>query len=156
MFCPKCGAADQLPETYCRQCGIFLPDLEKAAKPKNTPEEHVKVNSVLSALTIIASLTLAILLYSMLAFRQDTHPLIYVTAGLLIAIGVWHIQTFYRTLQLRKHFKNRKRESEEARQRDSIEGLPTGKFLSEADRSYAVPASVTEHTTTGLSEKVPR
>lgn len=153
MFCPKCGKPDQTPETFCRQCGVFLPDFSKPGKPKNTPEEHVKVNTVLSALTIVASFTLAILLYTMLAFRPETHPLIYVTAGLLIAIGVWHIQTLYRILQLRKHFKNKKRESVEARQ---IEGPQTRKFFNETDPGHAVPLSITEHTTTKLSEKVPR
>jgi len=50
------------------------------------------------------SFTLSILLF---AVRPGTHPLIYVTAGLLIAIGAWHIQTFIRTQQLKKQWKRR-------------------------------------------------
>src|ERR1700736_5025940 len=107
MFCPRCGKAEQLPETYCRQCGLFLPDLSKPVKHERPPEEHLKANTVLSLLTIIASFTLSILLYAFLGFRSDTHPLIYATAGLLLAIGGWHIQTFIRTRRLKEQWKRR-------------------------------------------------
>lgn len=153
MFCPKCGSPEQLPETYCRRCGIFLPDPDKKAKPRNTPQEHVKVNMVLSSLTIVASFTLAILLYSILGFRQSTHPLIYVTAALLIAMGIWHVQTLYRTLQLRKHFRANRPEINLVGGADSIETAPTGKFLNEPVLSDFVPASVTERTTLHLVER---
>ncbi len=76
MYCPKCGIADQKPETYCRRCGIFLPDLTKPGKQNNSPEIHVLANTVLSTMTIAVSLALSILLFSVLAFRPDTHPLI--------------------------------------------------------------------------------
>jgi hypothetical protein len=155
MFCPKCGNPDQQPEAYCRKCGIFLPDLDKRVK-KDTPQEHVKVNLVLSSMTIAVSFILAILLYAMLAFRESTHPLIYVTAGLLIAMGIWHIQTLYRTLQLRKHFRNKRFEAEGVELPASVEGVPTGKFLNEPDLSDAIPASVTETTTKHLGEKIKR
>ena len=85
MFCPKCGNADQAPETYCRQCGLFLPDIDKAVKKEAPAEENIKVNTVLSMMTVITCFVLATLLYSILGFRPDTHPLIYATAGLLIA-----------------------------------------------------------------------
>ena len=107
MFCPKCGQADQTAETYCRQCGTFLPDLSKPVKRESPPEENIKVNSVLSMMTVIVSFTLAILLYSFLGFRENTHPMIYVTAGLLIAMGAWHIQTFIRTRRLKRQWKQR-------------------------------------------------
>ena len=146
MFCPKCGKSEQTPESYCRKCGVFLPDLSKPLKKSQTPEEHVKINTVLSAMTVVASFTLAILLYSMLAFRPDTHWLIYMTAGLLIAIGGWHIQSLWRTHQLRKHFKKNQRPPE-------IEGVAakTGNLLQQADFENVIP-TVTDHTTKLLSE----
>ena len=107
MYCPNCGKAGQSPETYCRQCGLFLSDFSRSAKQEASPEENLKVNSVLSLLTIIASFTLAILLYAILGFRENTHWLVYATAGLLIAIGAWHIQTFVRTRQLRRQWQRR-------------------------------------------------
>src|SRR5471030_2237280 len=105
MFCPKCGNPNQSPETYCRQCGTFLPDLSKASKRESPPEEHIKVNTVLSLMTVVVSFTLAILLYALLGFRDSTPPIIYAAAGLLIAMGSWHIQTFIRTRKLKKQWK---------------------------------------------------
>jgi len=147
MFCPKCGNADQSPETYCRKCGTFLPDLTKPPKGPIKPEEHVKVNLVFSAMTIVACFSLAILLYSILAFRDDTHWLIYATAGLLTAMGFWHTQTLWRSILLRRHF------AKNVRMQEVDDGAPvTGKLLNEADFENVVPASVVDHTTKHLSE----
>jgi hypothetical protein len=152
MFCPKCGKADQSPETYCRQCGTFLPDLSKPTKQHVPPEQHVKVNSVVSVMTIVTCFTLAILLYVFLGFRESTHPLIYLTSGLLLAMGVWHIQTLIRGLMLRKHFKKQKQSQ------DVIIDKPvtTDKLLEQPDFENMVPASVTDHTTRHLSETKPK
>lgn len=143
MFCPKCGQPDQTPESYCRQCGTYLPDLSKPAKTSTTPEVHFKANIVLTVMTIVTCITLAILLWSMLAFRPDTHPLIYVTAGLMMAMSIWHVQTLWRTLLLRKHFKRTtiKRELKPGAAQS------TDKLLDPADLENIVPASVTERTT---------
>ena len=154
MYCPRCGRAEQVPEAFCRQCGLFLPDLSKPVKREIPPEEHLKANTVLNALTIVVSFTLAILLF---AIVPDKHPLIYATAGLLIAIGAWHIQTFIRTQKLKKQWKRR------APLKEIEAGLPeterafksasTAKLLDQADFGNTVPASVTEHTTRHLAEK---
>lgn len=157
MFCPRCGKAEQLPETYCRQCGIFLPDLSKPVKRERPPEEHLKANTVLNLLTIIVSFTLSILLYSFFGFRSDTHPLIYVTAGFLIAIGGWHIQTFIRTRQLKKQWKRRTPLTETKASlhetHPAFESASTAKLLDQADFVDAFPASVTENTTKHLAER---
>jgi uncharacterized membrane protein YvbJ len=42
MFCPKCGNPNQRPETFCCQCGIFLPDYDKLRRKETSPEEHLK------------------------------------------------------------------------------------------------------------------
>ena len=151
MFCPKCGKADQSAETYCRQCGTFLPDLTKPAKRETPPEENIKVNSVLSMMTVIVSFTLAILLYIFLGFRDNTHPLIYATAGLLIAMGAWHIQTFIRARRLKRQWKRRvtPMENESA----TLDSAATDKQLEIPDFENIVPTSVTDHTTKHLTEK---
>jgi len=159
MFCPRCGKAEQLPETYCRQCGLFLPDLSKPSKRELPPEEHLKANTVLSSLTIVASFTLAILLYAFFGFRSDTHPLIYVTA-FLIAIGGWHIQTLIRTLKLKKQWKRRAplTEIQAALQetQPAFESASSPKSLGQADFADTLPASVTENTTRHLAERPQR
>ena len=152
MFCPKCGKSEKSAETYCRQCGTFLPDLSKPLKKRESPpEEHIKVNSVLNMMTIIVSFTLAILLYVFVALGWDTHILIFVTAGLLIAIGGWHIQTFIRTRKLRKQLKaiglvSKKKE----RSAEPVEQTP--KMLDAADFGDMVLPSVTDHTTKHLAD----
>ena len=149
MYCPKCGKADQSPETYCRQCGVFLPDLSKPLKTGHTPQEHVTANIVLTSMTIVVAFTLAILLWTILGFRGNTHPLIYATAGLLFAMGIWHIQTLWRMLMLRKHFKKGKRAQD-----IEIHGgtVDTDKLLEPSDFENMVPASVTDRTTKHLAE----
>ena len=155
MFCPRCGKAEQLSETYCRQCGFFLPNLSKPVKLERTPEEHLNANTVLNLLTIVVSFTLSTLLYAFLAFRSDTHPLIYVTASLLIAIGAWHIQTFIRTQQLKKQWKRRtllsETKAELPKTTPALESASTGKLLDHADFPNTLPTSVAEKTTRHLA-----
>lgn len=156
MFCPKCGKADQVEETYCRQCGVFLPDLTKAVKREASPEENLKVNTVLTLMTVIVCFSLALLLYIFLGFRPETPILIYLTAGLLIAMGGWHIQTFIRTRQLRRQWKRGHRpiETGEGKPATQVTGSDA-KQLEQADMHDAVPASVTESTTRHLDAKLP-
>lgn len=161
MFCPKCGKSDQAPETFCRQCGVFLPDLSKPYKREATPHEHLRNNGVLSGLTIFVSLTMAFLLYVMLGFRPDTHPLIYVAASMFLAIAGWHVQTLYRTLKLKKQIKPRIAPREEiaapasdkspaAVTQPTIEVAPTSPLLEAASDDAIAPISVTENTTRRL------
>jgi hypothetical protein len=158
MFCPKCGNADQKPETYCRQCGTFLPDFEKNTKKSITPEEHLKANSVLSLMTAVASLTLAILLYSFFLNKENVPVIIYVTAGFLVAMCAWQIQTFWRTLLLKKHFKQPKNNlTEEIKliEKDSLSGInaQTNKLLEEPDfKNIVVPPGIIEETTKTLDK----
>jgi hypothetical protein len=154
MFCPRCGKAEQLPESFCRQCGVFLPDLSRPFKREIAPEDHLKANTVLSSLTIVVSFTLSILLFFILGFKPDTHPLIYVTAGLLIGIGGWHIQTLIRTLKLKKQWKRRTALTQAPPEtQPAFKSASTAKLLEQANLENAVPASVTDHTTRHLTER---
>ena len=157
MFCPKCGNPDQAPETYCRRCGIFLPDLSKPVRREATPEENLKVNTVLTLMTVIVSFSLAISLYVFLGFRPDTHPLIYVAAGLLIAMGGWHIQTFIRTRQLKRQWSRKYRSAKIEKGEDheqAFEQASTARLLPDADLNDIIPTSVTENTTKHLHTKL--
>ena len=154
MYCPRCGKAEQAPETFCRQCGLFLPDLSKPIKRELPPEDHLKANTVLNSLTIIVSFTLSFLLF---AIVPDKHPLIYVTAGLLIAIGGWHIQTLIRTQKLKKQWKRRvpltEAEAGLPETERAFKSASTAKLLDQPDFTDTLPASVTEHTTRHLAER---
>jgi hypothetical protein len=153
MFCPRCGKADQSPDSYCRQCGLFLPNLNQLVESETPPEEHLKANTVLSLLTISASFTLAILLYAILGFRSNTHPLIYVTAGLLLGMGGWHIQTLIRTQQLKKQWKKRAPLAGSQQEARQVRSGSTAKLLDQADFENSIPASVTETTTRHLTHR---
>lgn len=156
MYCPRCGKADQMRETYCRQCGLYLLDFSKPVKRESPPEEHLKANTVLSVITIVASFTLSFLLFLVLGFRSFTHPIVYATAGILLAIGGWHIQTLIRTLMLKKQWKRRVPLSEiqaaPSETPTAFKSTPTAKLLDQSDFADAITVSVTEHTTRHLAE----
>jgi hypothetical protein len=117
----------------------------------------LKANSALNLMTAIVSSTLAILLFAMFLNKDDTPVIIYVTAGFLIAITAWQIQTFWRTLLLRKHFKKQIKppasSSENQNAPREFETKPTNRLLTEADFEYHVPATVVEKTTRKLKVK---
>lgn len=149
MYCPRCGKAEQVAETFCRQCGLFLPDLSKPLKHELPPEDHLKANTVLNALTILVSFTLSILLF---AIQPGSHPLIYATAGVLIAIGAWHIQTLIRTQKLKKQWQRRSPLTDVTSPEPErvFKSASTAKLLDPADFSDVVPVSVTENSTRDL------
>lgn len=149
MFCPKCGTADQQTNTYCRSCGTFLPDFDKAVKKEIAAEEHLKANSIFSLMTAVVSLSLAIALYSTVAFKPDTSWIIYLVAGFLIAITAWQVQTFIRTQMLKKQIAKLKPTT---RSEEVLAAAATSGYLAQADFENAIPASVVERTTRNLSE----
>jgi hypothetical protein len=150
MFCPKCGAAEQTQEAFCRRCGTYLPNLEKLAGKEISPETHFKANTLLTFMSAVVSLGLAIALYSVFLGRPDTPILIYVTAGFLTAMFAWQVQVIWRTRLLKKQFpglNNFAEKGNESSEKNFAVSVETGKLLETADFSNVVPASVTEHTT---------
>lgn len=150
MFCPKCGNADQKQNTFCRNCGTFLPDFDKLKTSETSPETNLRANIVLSSMTAIVSLTLAILLYYFFLGKPDTPIIIYLTAGFLTAMFFWQAQSFWRTLLLKKQFPKRNVETNY-----ELKDAKTGKLLNEPDFEMHVPASIVENTTKNL-DKIPR
>lgn len=106
MFCPKCGTADQTENSYCRNCGEFLPDLTKKANLAfggNTPEEQIRINLFLNLLSAIVSIILTISLYWTFGFKSsDVLPIIYIVAAFLLAMSGWQFSTFIIGLKLKK------------------------------------------------------
>lgn len=149
MFCPKCGNPNLQVNTYCRQCGIFLPDFEKNQKPETTPEQHLTANLVLSILTGVVSAFLAISLYTIFLGKENTHWVVYMTAGFLTAMFAWQVQTVWRTILLKKQIKKQRYEAG-TEEISKLESSPTNELLPEADFSNVVPTSITENTTTKL------
>ena len=102
MFCPNCGKSEQQINTYCRQCGNFLPDFDKLKKREISPETHFKANTVLNVMSGIVSLTLAFCFFRFFLGKQNTPPIIYITGGFLFAMFAWQVQIFIRNQILKK------------------------------------------------------
>jgi hypothetical protein len=158
MFCPSCGAAEQSAETYCRNCGTFLPNFDKPGRRKHTPpEEHVKATTVLTLLSATVSISLAITLFSMFLGKSDTPAIIYITAGFLTAIFAWQVQTFLRARLLRKHFRKKNLQSGEPDMAPAaFESASTAKLLDKTNSIDAVSLGATEGTTRKFGEKILR
>lgn len=161
MFCPNCGKAEQVLNTYCRQCGEFLPDHSDKKRNftmgGNTPEEQIRVNLILNFLSGTVSLILAILLYATFWNKPETSQVIYIVAAFLLAMCGWQFSTFRVGLKLKKTFDRRKNdEIENAAQLDKsvFKSAKTKDLLPEADFTDVVPTTITENTTKHLSEKV--
>ena len=155
MFCPNCGKADQKVDSYCRQCGEFLPDLsakKRLALGGNTPEEHINVNLALNIATAVVSFVLAAALYVTYFRKPDARALIYVVAAFLLAIGAWQITMFSVNLKLKKHFKKRKDTGPQPEE-TKFQSADTKELLPEADFKNVVPESVVEQTTRKLKVK---
>jgi hypothetical protein len=110
-------------------------------------------------MTIAVSLTLSVLLFSFFLGKENTPVLIFITAGFLIAMSAWQIQTLWRSFQLKKHFQRRKYDAAERQNQNSegvFESVSTKELLNEANFKDAIPASVIENTTKKLPEKITR
>jgi hypothetical protein len=158
MFCPNCGNVDQQENSYCRQCGIFLPDFDKISKRETTPEQQINISSTFNFLSAVASLILTVLLHISYTGKEGTPILIYVVIGFLTANFFWQVQAFWRTRQLKKQFPKRNIETE-LEEKQSIQTnlkkpLTTDKLLPEPDLQRVVPISVGAKTTKTLKSKI--
>ena len=151
MFCQKCGKGEQTPESYCRACGEWLPDLSKRGRRSfggDSPEESLKIALYLSGITTIVALVLAILLYANYLGEPDVPRLIYATAAFLLAIAGWQASNFYVGMKLRRNFV-RRRAGDSDGGTNELKAAPNA-ALPAADTSkfvYRTPGSVTENTT---------
>lgn len=159
MYCPNCGKADQKAETYCRQCGEFLPDLSGTNNlfRIQTPEEQFDITLVLNFLSALSGLIMAILLIVFHAGMENVHWSVYVSSSILFCISVWQGVSFYNNLMLKRRY-NQQKDFTEVESKSKLNMLENTKrdVLPEADFEDVVPASVTEKTTSDLKEKLRR
>jgi hypothetical protein len=160
MFCPKCGKGDQMPESYCRACGEWLPDLAKRGRKSfggDSPEESLNISLFLSAITSIAALLLGIWLYAAYLGKPGVPGIIYVTAAFLLAIAGWQASNFYVGIKLSKNLARRRKGNFATQQNELNNASQANAGLPAADNSQFVRpvSSVTENTTEFL-EAVPR
>ena len=158
MFCPNCGKSDQQENSYCRQCGFFLPEIGKRKRRGfggNTPQEQISANLFLNLLSAIVSLSLGIAMLVTFWGRGDVQPVIYLVTAFLIAMCGWQSATFFINLKLRKSFSKAHSSAPENAadsQPAQFESAQTKELLPEADFTSVVPPGVTENTTRHLNK----
>ena len=162
MFCPGCGNPNQRENTFCRQCGNFLPDLSgklaKYGKKTETSQELIRTNLILNLMSAVVSIVSAIALYILFWNRGSEFAAVFAIAAFLLAMGGWQLSTFFNGLKLRKKFNlntNQAAQTAQAYTPNEVERIKTNELLTEANFSSTLPQSVTENTTRQLSE-IPR
>jgi hypothetical protein len=156
MFCPKCGAAAQSAESYCRRCGEWLPDVDALVRPglfrRRTREERIRKMRVLEVVSAGLSLTAAAIIISVLAGRGDTQ-LLFLAAFCCVLVAAYQAVNFYLGHKLQQ-----RADHSRAGSVDEIEaGAGKGaRALSPADMTtFAGGSSIVENTTE-LLEPIPR
>ena len=150
-----------MPESYCRACGEWLPDIAKRGIKSfagDSPEESLYISLFLSAMSSIVALLLAVWLYATYLGRPGVPGIIYVTAAFLLAIAGWQASNFYVGIKLRKKLVRRRKGNFAASPNEFNDiASQSNAALPAADASQFIgqAASVTENTTE-LLEPVPR
>ena len=155
IFCSRCGAGGQHADSYCRSCGLWLPDPRAVGRRRGhlrlrTPEERNRKMRVLEAVGAVFSLSAAVLIFVSLAARP-AHPLLVPAADLCIVAAVFQVVSFVIGRGLQKRIEKGHRDEAG---RAAVADVPQ---LSPADSSQFVrPPSVTEHTTELLEPRKAR
>jgi len=105
MFCPNCGAAEQNPNAYCRQCGEWLVDQKAGRRHGTRPEDQIKVMLVFNALSAVLALTSAIALYATYLNTPEAKWSVYVAGAFCSIIAVHQTVSFFFAFGLRRKFK---------------------------------------------------
>ncbi|HKP67858.1 MAG TPA: hypothetical protein VJV05_01160 [Pyrinomonadaceae bacterium] len=152
MYCPRCGKADQSPDTYCRACGQFLkePASGAIAFGGRTSRENVNAINILSVIAALASLVVAVLLY-LTRFNEPT--ILYLAAALLLCNAVWHVSNLIVGLKLRRRLVNSGQKPDE---QTAMPPAETRELLPVGDPAAPLPLTITEDTTKDLKDKVRR
>ncbi|MCO6510562.1 MAG: hypothetical protein J5I65_07185 [Aridibacter famidurans] len=156
MFCPTCGKSDQTENTYCRQCGEYLPDFESGGNMPKSPAEQFKMSLIFNVLSAVAAVGMATALLIYHAGMDDVTPLIWSAISLFYVIGIWQTVSFFNNWKLRKRFirKEKFKKKGKGAETGKLEGSDEPELiLPEADPSHAVPSSVVEETTRELEKR---
>jgi hypothetical protein len=143
MYCPKCGNPEQVAETYCRKCGVFLYDASKPAIVTRPPVEN-NVPTFVRAFRPAVCFVSAILLYAIAGTQPGASSVIPITAIILFAMGIVQAEALRKTISRRKRFDKQELAAHNAEIAD--------KLLVPPNFADIVPESVTDHTTRKLAE----
>ncbi len=158
MFCPNCGKGEQAVNSYCRDCGEWLPDVKKSvslAFGGSSPAENIRITLFLNALGAVVCLAMAVALVWKYYGTSFFESLITLAATLFFVIAVFQISNIYALFKLRRSLLRRRYASFNqnnfpigSKREAALPAANTGELI------YA-PTSVIENTT-GLLEPIAR
>lgn len=145
MFCPKCGTSEQSPESYCRNCGVWLVDPDAVSKNslfrKSTREEKIQKMRTLELISIGLSLTSAAIIFTFL-FGSLDRGLLFLAMACGLVVAVYQAINMYLGNKVTKDLPRQR--TADAAQTDPT---PVLEFPAHTARQLNVPASVTDNTT---------
>lgn len=100
MFCPRCGAGDQMSDSYCRICGGYLIDPDAGRSVYGivlgflTPEKQASVRFWMDLAATLASVVLLFFLFGYFDGRkartgESAPSIIYFVYVFLALVAVW-------------------------------------------------------------------
>ena len=156
MFCPDCGKSDQTENTYCRQCGEFLPDSKnpKAIYTSENPKTLILGPLGLSFFSLFLSFSTEIILL-LVFLKEENLPAVplnfliicYFGISILQAVNIYYLYKLAKKSGIIFFWEKKKDEQDKLFVDDKEK-----KNLPEADFSDIIPPSVTEHTTKQLQK----
>ena len=148
MFCPTCGVESQRSNAYCKRCGEWLPDLKgrtRYALGGQTPRQNVFTGLFMSALSAVAALFSAIVLYATYLGSGEAKWSVYVAAAIGLCIAGWQASSFFVGLKLRRRLTSSREDFASASELETKSSAPA---LEAADMTeYVNGPSITENTT---------
>jgi hypothetical protein len=157
MFCPKCGKDEQAAEAYCRNCGVWLPDLNKPAKSSfggDTPVQNVNSTIIFNIISALFAAFVIFAIYSV-AFGSSNlsayhATLLFIAGSFATCIFGWQITSVFISLKLRRRISRRKIAFQQS---SNLNEASPQNILPAADySSIAQPFGVTENTTVLLEQ----
>jgi hypothetical protein len=151
IFCSKCGAGSQQPDSYCRSCGEWLPDPAASGRRRGrlrrlSPERKQRRLRVLELLSAVAAAIAGFITFAVL--NGADLELLAIPVILCFAVVAWQTVAFFMGRSIQGRRGSRSTEDGEALPAAHVGAIPA---LNAADtRNMVPPPSVTEHTTTLL------
>jgi hypothetical protein len=150
MFCPKCGVGHQTPESYCRSCGEWLPDLDSKSTRLNfgsTREERVLRIRTLELISTGLSLTAAAIVFTFLFTGANQGWLLFLAAAVSIVVAVYQIANMFMGHKVMRGLPRSPADLTRQFEKPNSAALPAPDT-----NDLRVPASVTEDTTRHLDK----
>lgn len=111
MHCHKCGKSEQQSDTFCRECGNYLPDVDALVRKyaaDNSPQTTVNKNLAANIFTLLFSIFVVFTIA--FSFSGGVLSIVFVHLSVLLCflIGGWQIINFRNNLKLKRLLKDKK------------------------------------------------